>query len=239
MDKLDKLLKDLVEKLQKAHGKRLRAVILYGSAASGDAQARYSDLNVLCALAGIEPADLAAAEPVIKWWREKGNPAPLLLSVEEIRTSTDCFPIEFRDIVERRRVLYGEDVVAGLEIEEVFYRAQVEHDLRAKLIRLRQKAAGVLSSEELLLRLMCDSVATFCVLARHGLRLAGFEAPWAKRAVVARMKEAFLIEGRAFDMLLDLREGSKPARGTSAVDLFRSYLEEIGALVLAVDRLER
>ena len=187
---IDKLLNELVAKLKKAHGKRLRSVLLYGSAASGDTQGRYSDLNVLCALESVEPADLAAAELVFKWWREKGNPAPLLLSAEEIRTSTDCFPIEFHDIVDRHRVLYGEDVTAGLVIEKVFYRAQVEHDLRSKLIRLRQKAAGVLSNRELLLRLMCDSLGTFCVLARHALLLAGHDVGCAKRVVVARMKES-------------------------------------------------
>src|SRR5690349_15843489 len=101
------------------------------------------------------------------------NPAPLLLSIEEIRNSADSFPIEFHDISERRQVLYGEDVLAGLVIDDAWYRAQVEHELRAKMLRLRQKAGGLLSDSELLLRLMTDSVSTFCVLFRHALRLAG------------------------------------------------------------------
>ncbi|MGC4053669.1 MAG: hypothetical protein QM757_31155 [Paludibaculum sp.] len=33
---MDRLLNQLVEKLQKVHGKGLRSVILYGSGASGD-----------------------------------------------------------------------------------------------------------------------------------------------------------------------------------------------------------
>ena len=37
--------------------------------------------------------------------------------------------------------------------DRTFYRAQVEHDLRAKVLRLRQKAAGVLDQNDLLGRL--------------------------------------------------------------------------------------
>ena len=93
----------------------------------------------------------------------------------KLQTSTDCFPIEFHDMQEQRRVLFGKDVIAGLAIDRSFYRAQVEHELRAKLLRLRQKGAGLLSDEKGLLRLMLDSVSTFLVLARHALLLSGVE----------------------------------------------------------------
>src|SRR6266853_6627370 len=142
---MEQKLKDQVDRLRKARQERLLAVILYGSAATGDHHAEFSDLNVLCVLTQVTPAELAACEPVFKWWRGDGNPAPLLLSEDEVRTSTDCFPIEFHDMQERRKVLFGKDAVADLEIDRSFYRAQVEHELRAKLLRLRQQAGGLLS----------------------------------------------------------------------------------------------
>src|SRR5215217_371222 len=133
---MDKLLTELVDKLRTAAGERLISVVLYGSAATEAGKDQFSDFNVLCVLSQVTPQELADAEPVIRWWREKKNPAPLLLSEEEVRTSTDCFPIEFHDIKGRRKVLYGVDVVADLVIDYSFYRAQVEHELRAKLLRL-------------------------------------------------------------------------------------------------------
>ncbi len=235
----DKLLNQLVAKLREAHGARLLSVILYGSGATGETHGVYSDLNVLAVLDQVTPQELASSETIFKWWRDKGNPAPLLMSAEEMRNSTDCFPIEFHDITDCRRVLYGDDLAAGLEIRDVHYRAQVEHELRAKLIRLRQKAAGVLQDRNLLLRLMCDSVSTFCVLGRHVLKLAGQEAPWEKHAVVARLRESFGIEGRALDMLLNLREGRARPRDLNPETLFGTYLEEISTLAATVDRLER
>jgi len=115
----------------------------------------------------------------------------------------------------------------------------VEHELRAKQIRLRQKAAGVLSDRDLLLRLLTDSVSTFCILARHALRLAGAPAPYEKRAIVAALAPAFHIEARSFDMLLSLREGQVRPRSVDPGSLFNDYLNEIAALIAAVDRLDR
>jgi hypothetical protein len=236
---MERILKELVERLTKTYQDRLVSVILYGSAAVGDHHGRFSDLNVFCVLAQLTPRELGEGEPIFRWWRDHGNPAPLLMSADEVSNSTDCFPIEFRDIKERRRVLAGADVVADLEIDTSFYRAQVEHELRAKLLRLRQKAAGVLSDRGLLLRLLEDSISTFCTLFRHALVLAGSAPAFEKRQVVALAAERFGLDPAPFQTLLDLREQSAKPRGVDPRRLFEQYLNEIYKVVEAVDRLEK
>jgi predicted nucleotidyltransferase len=234
---MEQKLQDLVDRLRDAQKERLVSVILYGSAASGDHHGEFSDLNVLCVLTRVTPAELSACEPIFKWWRD-GNPSPLLLSEEEVRTSTDCFPIEFHDMQERRRVLFGADVIEKLQIDKTFYRAQVEHDLRAKLLRLRQKAAGVLGNKQDLLRLMMDSVSTFLVLSRHALLLSGIATGWQKREI-ARNLAALQVNATPFDTLLDLREKKKKPGDIDVESLFASYLKQIEAVVAHVDRLEK
>jgi predicted nucleotidyltransferase len=233
----DKLL-ELVDRLKQAEGERLRSVILYGSAAAGEHNEHFSDLNVLCVLTRITPSELAEAEPIFKWWRAQGNPSPLLLSEEELRTSTDCFPIEFEDMKERRRVLHGPDLIQDLEIDRTFYRAQVEMELRSKLLRLRQKAAEILFEKAALLRLMIDSVPNFLVLARHALLVSGMPSGWRKREIVRHLPDIGA-DGTPFDTLLDLRDQSKLARDVDTEALFASYLKQIEALVGHVDRLEK
>ncbi|HEY6389902.1 MAG TPA: nucleotidyltransferase domain-containing protein [Bryobacteraceae bacterium] len=235
---MEKKLQELVDRLRQAQQDRLLAVILYGSAATGDHHQEFSDLNVLCVLTRVTPAELAACEPVFKWWRGDGNPDPLLLSEEEVRTSTDCFPIEFHDMQERRRVLFGKDVIEGLAIDKSFYRAQVEHELRAKLLRLRQKAASVLGDKPALLRLMIDSVSSFFVLSRHALLLTGIQVEWQKREV-ARNLPAMGVDSSPFDTLLDLRERKTKSGDVDAETLFANYLKQIEAAVAHVDHLEK
>jgi predicted nucleotidyltransferase len=233
----DKLL-ELVDRLKQAEGERLRSVILYGSAAAGEHNEHFSDLNVLCVLTRITPSELADAEPIFKWWRAQGNPSPLLLSEEELRTSTDCFPIEFEDMKERRRVLHGPDLIQNLAIDRTFYRAQVEMELRSKLLRLRQKAAEILFEKAALLRLMIDSVPNFLVLARHALLVSGMPSGWRKREIVRHLPDMGA-DGTPFDTLLDLRDQSKLARDVDTDALFANYLKQIEALVGHVDRLEK
>lgn len=231
-------LAELVTRLRKGHGSKLLSVVLYGSAAIGDHDEKYSDLNVMCVLTQVTPAELAESEPIFKWWRGLGNPAPLLMSEYEVQTSTDCFPIEFHDMQERRRVLFGKDAIDGLAIDTSFYRAQVEHELRAKLLRLRQKAAGVLTDKTALLRLMLDSVSTFCVLSRHALLLSGVAVGWQKRDAVTGLR-SIGAETSAFNALLDIRERKKQTGDVEAGTLFSDYLKQIEAVVAHVDRLEK
>jgi hypothetical protein len=235
MDK-EKLLSQLLEKLKHAHGAQLVSVVLYGSAAAGDHQDSVSDLNILCLLTSISPADLAAAEPVFRWWRDKGHPAPLLMAIDEIPRSADTFPIEFHDILDCRRVLLGDDIFATVRVEDTHYRTLVEHELRAKLLRLRQKAAGLASDRELLIRLMADSVSTFCVLTRHVLRLMGHAAPRTKREAIAAATGHLSLNPSPFYTLLDLREGKIGPKSIDSGRLFSEYLLEVSRLVEAVDR---
>ena len=104
---MEKILNELKDRLARIYHDRLVSVILYGSAAVGDHHGRFSDINIFCVLKQLTPRELAESEPVFRWWREHGNPSPLLMSETEVARSTDCFPIEFRDMKERRRVLAG------------------------------------------------------------------------------------------------------------------------------------
>ena len=231
-------LQELVDRLKHAQRERLRSVVLYGSAAAGEHHEHFSDLNVLCVLTRITPAELADSEPIFKWWREQGNPSPLLLSEDELRTSTDCFPVEFHDMQERHRILYGPDVIENLVIDRTFYRAQVEMELRSKLLRLRQKAAEVLTEKGPLLRLMIDSAPNFLVLARHALLLSEKPSGWRKRDIVRHLPDIG-VDGTPFDILLDLREQSKRAGDVEPAALFAAYLQQIQALVGHVDGIEK
>jgi predicted nucleotidyltransferase len=236
---MERLLTQLVDRLKKAYGDRLKSVTLYGSAAAGDHHGKYSDINVVCVLADVTPRELGESTAIVRWWREKGNPSPLLMTEEEVRDSNDCFPIEFHDMRERHRVLYGEDFASHLEIDKRFYRAQVEHDLRAKLLRLRQRAAGVLGDANLLRTLLAESVSTFCVLFRHALLLHGVEAQFGKREVIEQARERFGMDAAPFLKLLDVREEKIKPKDIEPVPLLADYMKQIQTVIDAVDRLDK
>jgi Nucleotidyltransferase domain len=236
---METVLQQLVERLIKAHGESLISVVLYGSAAAGDHHEGYSDINILCVLRQISPRELADSEEIFTWRRGQNNPSPLLLSEQEVETSTDCFAIEFHDIKHRHKILHGKDVISGLAVDNSFYRAQVEHDLRAKLLRLRQKASGMLSDKDALRRLLADSISTFLVLFRHALILHGVEVELKKREIVEHTRNTFGIDPLPFTKLLDVRENKLKAKEFDPSTLLGTYLKEISTVINAVDHLNK
>ena len=231
---MDDALKQLVSKLEAALSGRLLSVILYGSAATPGWADRFSGINVLCVVKDVTPKELADFEPLLKWWQQQGHHAPLLMSEEEVYNSADTFPIEFRDMQHRRKVLFGIDPIKDLVVSDTDYRAQVEHELRSKVLRLRQQGAAILSEETRLLALCAESVATFCVLGRHVLTLAGVTPSDDRRKVVQQLAATLGADMSSLESLLDLRE-SKSTAAPDAMELFARYLVSLGKLVVFVD----
>ena len=167
------------------------------------------------------------------------HPAPVLLSETEVTHSADSFPIEFYDMKERRKVLFGVDVIEHLEVDTRNYRTQVEHELRSKLVRLRQHAGHVLSDGQALLTLCLNSSSTFCVLGRHALILGGVDAPPERHVVVRKLAELLKTDMSAFARLIEIREhkGGAAAMPDNPQAFFCAYLECIRKIVEYVDGL--
>ena len=136
-------------------------------------------------------------------------------------------------------LLHGVDVIQSLRIETATYRTQVEHELRAKQIRLRQKAAELLRQPERLLKLLTHSISTFCVLGRHALILSGHQPRFKKTEVVTALESALGRKLDSFQAILAARESGKTAPSQTAAALLEGYLDEIDALVRFVDRLDK
>jgi len=232
------VLEQVVKKLDDALSGRLVSVVLYGSAASSVAD-RLSDLNVLVVLKAITPRELADSEPVVRWWKEQNQPPLLMMSEEEVSQSTDSFPIEFRDMQLRRRVLFGTDPIEPLTVADTYYRALVEHELRGGLLRLRRLGGPILSNAPALLALCVESVATFCMLGRHVLILAGAEPPAGRHAVVGMLAKTLDSSMKPLEILLDVRAEKPGADPGDPSELFAEYLVCISKLIAFVDQKEK
>src|SRR6476661_1532625 len=120
-------LDELVTQLRAAYGTRLNSVVLYGSAATGEHIPKRSDYNVLLLLKAIDASALASASAVARAWSDAGNPPPMTMTVDEWRGSADVFPMEYADILDRHRVLYGTPPFDGMSVSMRDLRMQLEH----------------------------------------------------------------------------------------------------------------
>jgi hypothetical protein len=240
MNKVEKLLNQLVQKLLDTYQRDLISVLLYGSAAGDDFDEKHSDLNVLVVLRELSVENLEKSEPHANWWRSLGNPAPLLLAAGEIERAADSFPIEFLDIREKHRMLHGSDPCGTITIEPALHRAQLEHEIRAKLMGLRQHYLGVYRDHAAVLKLMVDSLPSFATLLRHALILAAdgpAGAPSNKRDVLEAAARKFSFDSGPFLALLDVREEKRKRSTLDVRATFQAYYSGIGKVCDAVDTL--
>lgn len=231
---------DFIDDLRATHGRNLRSVTLYGSAAAGDFVPKKSDYNILVALEKIGPGDLRNAHACVREWTRLGNPVPIYFTVSELQNAADVFPIEFHQMSIAHRVLYGADVLAGIEISDRFLRHQVEYELRSKLIQLRRQYIPATASVEGLKRLMTESLPSFAILFGAALILKGVQPPATKHEIVALAADELGVDGRPFEKIFNIRENNFTATldDRTANELFGEYLEQIENVITAIDAIE-
>jgi len=232
---MHKQLSELVEKLKAASGANLRSVVLHGSAAGGDFHPDHSDFNVVLVLERLELAELEKLNRTARWWEGKGHPAPLVFTPEELARSADVFAIELLDIKARHEVLTGEDFFTALEVPMSLHSAQVERELRTNLVRLRQHYLAGPGDRKAMLKLMTESVSSFGTLFRHALIALGETRPQHKRDAVDRLAAQLGFDPSAFQTILELRAGRRPAKEIDVQATFRGYLEAVVRVTHEVD----
>src|SRR5437764_8121633 len=169
-------LDDLVSQLRAAFGPELRAVVLYGSAAAGEHLPKKSDYNVLVLVDSLGADKLAAASAAAKAWGDAGNPAPLTLTSDEWTGSADIFPMEYADILERHKVLFG-DLPKNVAVNPKDLRLQLEREAMGTLLQLRRGALAAGNEAKAQLALLEGSSSTVMVIFRALLRLGGETPP--------------------------------------------------------------
>lgn len=235
MEIREKRLKELVDRCGELLGDNLKSIVLYGSAATGEYIEKYSDLNTMIILGEIDQIELGKIAPFVERWCRSGNPPPLLMTLDEIRTSADVFPMEFLDIKDSRKVMYGEDPLHDLDVDLKNLRLQCEHELKGKIIRLREQFLLVQKRDEGLKKLLVHSLSTFIALFRGTLRLLVDQVPMAQREVLRRISEVFGLDLGVLEKILDLKEGRVEIKGGELRALFGDYLVVIGKVSERVD----
>ena len=233
----EKQIDEFVSRMKQAAGQNLQSIVLYGSAATGEFQADFSNLNLLCILRETSFSKLSAISPVVEWWHRQKNPAPLIMTQEELEHSTDVFSIEFLDMQHHHRVLFGDELLRPLQIPMHQHRAQLEYELREKLILLRQRLLEAGDNDRALWQLLLGSVSTFGTLFRHALLALGDAAPHSKREAIQLLAARIPFEPSAFLQLLDIRDHKADRKQFDAKDVFTRYLAAVQQVTSAVDTM--
>ena len=229
-------LEELVAQLQKVYGAQLRTVVLYGSAAAGEHIAKRSDYNVLVIVDALTMQHMRAEAAVSRAWGEKGNPPPLTLTLSEWRGSADIFPMEYADILERHRVLYGTPPFEGISVDREHLRLQVEHEAMGKLLKLRQ---GVLASggdTKAQAELLAASLSTIMVIFRAFERLHGAVPPTDYEQLSRDVSRRAGFDVTAFSRVVRHVRGAEKIGSPDVPGVLEGYIDGMNRLVTYLNR---
>src|SRR4051812_9078570 len=224
-------LEELVRQLQLAYGGGLRSVVLCGSAVAGEHDPKKSDYKVLVIVDSLPLERLRAVAAVSKAWSEDGNPPPMTFTANEWKSSSDIFPMEYADILERHRVLYGESPFDGIRVSPQDLRLQVEQQTMGKLLQLRQATMGAGGDSKLQLEVLDKSLSTLMVIFRGISRLLG-QAPSQDYEELARsLAQRAGFSPEPFVRVIRHSRGTEKIPKESASGILEGYLAAMERLV--------
>jgi hypothetical protein len=233
---MDQKLDEFVQKLKSSAAGNLKAVALYGSAVTGEFHSKHSDLNLLCILERADATQVEALHAAVEWWLKQGHRAPLVFTLEELARSADVFAIEVLDMKTRHRMLYGDDVLAGLAVPLHYHAIQVERELRTDWLRLRQAILSAPKKEDANLSLMTSSFSAFAALFRHALIALGEPLATNKRDAIERVGRFADADPSGFLTVLDFREGKRKQREIDVEETLARYFAFVEAVTDEFDR---
>ena len=197
--------REYTRRLRDSLGDRLRAVVLHGSVARGEAVDGVSDVNLLVLADTVDASLLRTVAPRAREWLERERALPLLFSWDEWQAAMDVFAIETSDMLEAREILQGEDPMADARIEPGELRLQAEREIRGKLVHLREGMLLAADRPQDLGRLLLTALPSVATYLRVALRLAGSPVPGTTPRVLREAGQLLDVDVEPLERLWEMR----------------------------------
>jgi len=238
---MKKILETLTENLKETFGERLSSVFLYGSCAVEDFT-KDSDINLMVIIKDLTAIDLKKSSTFVKNFTKKSKYLPIFMDKEEWFNSADVYPIEYSDIKERYKILHGENLIDGLNVDKKDLRLQCESEVKNLLIRLRQNYLAKTNDKKAIKALIQTSSKTFMVIFRTVLRLSNEAVPKNHNDVIRFFWEKFKakeldFDGELFLKILEFRKNSKIIKDCDLEKVIQKLIDSINCVLKYVDKL--
>ena len=233
---METILEKFAGELKATYGTNMLSLVLYGSKASGEDTPGHSDYNILVILETVSFAHLQVDGILTKWIR-KGNPPPLVFSKELFLNSSDIFPIEFLDMKDKHKILYGEDPFTDLVVDLKHLRHQCEFEMTGKLLKLRQSFMPIAGEPKKVRQLLVGSLSSFLVVFRHILRLYGKVLPVTKMETLRELAHCIDFNPAVFETVQRMKQEDRDALKLDPETVMEEYLAQVEKIAMAVDKV--
>jgi predicted nucleotidyltransferase len=216
-----KALSNLVKKTIETFGQDLRSVVLFGSGAEGRLRPT-SDVNLLFIVDRFSKDLVDPIREALQTAQAAAKAQVMFIRRVELENAAETFALKFADIARRHKILYGEDLVAGLTPSRKAIINALKQALLNMTIRFRGRYASVSLQEEQITMVIAEATGPLRAAAASLLALEGHHAASPKEALATVVQSLEWAGGH--DLLRSISEarekGTLPA-GVAPALLFQ------------------
>jgi len=231
---VQELLQRYVKETTALFGQQLEGIILYGSAVRGEFLPGRSNVNLLLLVNGYEREGLKRYAKAQRRWSREQFAVPLLLTEADLTKPGTVFPLEYLEIQEQHRVLWGRDPFIGLHIDRTHLGYQVRQGLEGNLLRLRQRFIEGGGTEEAITMLLPLSLTALLPCLRGLQRLAGEPPLFHSEPLLANVQAMTGLDLTGFMDVLHLKRGIISPGPVEVPRLYDRYVENLQRLISQV-----
>lgn len=233
MNKLDKFVKELEDIL----GDNLTSVIMFGSQVSVEPEDLKSNINLMVILEHLTADDLKNISKPVKQWIKAKNPIPVVMGKAEWYSSFDVYALEYSDIKEKHRVLYGANLAKDINVDKHYLRLQCESELKSLYLKFRNHYVLDMNSDRKMREVADNVIKTLLVIFRGVIRLKGDLVPEASEYVILQAANYMDLDCNLLVKMAKIREkqdvyGKQEIREISAklVSVLQDILRQLDAM---------
>ncbi len=230
-------IRDYASRLLELHGDNLISLAVYGSAARGDFSPKRSDINLALVVRKLDVETLSRTLKLAARGLRRRIVPPLFLTREYISSSLDVFPLEFQEMRDCHVNIFGDDVLADIEIKPSDLRLECEQQVKGKMLRLRQAYLELGRSTKGIELLLHQSLNSLVPVLRGLLTLKGQKPSTSKDEVITAAAKEFGIDSSPFLAVFRDKLGDEKISGQEAPHVLELFLQQIARLAKQVDTL--
>ncbi|MFC1724865.1 hypothetical protein ACFL4T_04495 [candidate division KSB1 bacterium] len=232
----EEIFDDFVSDVKDIFSDHLISVLVTGSVAKGEYVPKKSDINFIIILSEEGMKKIPEYLDTSKKWYKAGVSIPLFLYKEYIESSLDSFPIEFLNIKNNSKTIYGEDLTGIIAIDNKDLRLQVEREIKGKLLKLRHAFFEIDLKPKAFRQFISVSISTFNPIFAAAVYLKENFYPKNQSEIYQKISEIFSVEKDFFDRLIDIKQDKIKVTGDSITPLWEKYVQNIRTISLAIDK---
>jgi len=228
---------EFVNKLLKGQEDNVFSILVYGSAAGVNYNPGVSNINIVVIVKNLDFSALNQSLGAVKWGRKHKIATPLFLTKDYIHSSLDVFPIEFSEIKEQHKVIFGEDIFKDLEIPLKDVRLLCEQQVKGKLLRLRQAYLDIGSNSSILKNLLISALSDLTPVFRQLIMLKGQKPIEQKEEMLKSLASIFSLDQEPFLAVYHDKNRKMMISSHLVEAHFKNFLNQLESLSRHMDSL--